>query len=184
MALKFSDLFGRKATLASGPPPPQELESLRAIAARTLQGGEPEKAIELYDGLIARKPDDAEAHYKRANALNMLGRSEAALEGYDRAVALKPDYANAFCNRGTVLERLGRWEEALASYDRTLELNPSDALAYYNRGSVLKELKRLEEALASYDRAIGLRRRLPRGAFQSRQRSPDPAAASGRIREL
>ena len=157
MALKFSDLFGRNPARASGPAPPEELESLRAIAARTLQGGEPEKAIELYDRLIARNPDDAEAHYKRANALNMLSRSEAALESYDRAVALKPDYANAFCNRGTVLERLGRWEEALASYDRTLELNQSDALAYYNRGSVLKELKRLEEALASYDRAIGLR---------------------------
>ncbi len=134
-----------------------ELASLHAIAAKTLQGGELEKAIELYDGLIARQPDDAEAHYKRANAQNMLGRSEAALAGYERAVALKPDYANAFCNRGTVLERLGRWEEALASYERTLELNPGDALAYYNRGSVLKELKRLEEALASYDQAIGLR---------------------------
>jgi predicted O-linked N-acetylglucosamine transferase (SPINDLY family) len=134
-----------------------ELESLRAMAAGALQGGELERAVELYEGLIGRKPDDAEAHYKRANALNMLGRFEAAVAGYDRAVALKPDYANAYCNRGTVLERLGRWEEALASYERTLELNPADALTYYNRGSVLKELKRLEEALASYDRAIGLR---------------------------
>jgi predicted O-linked N-acetylglucosamine transferase (SPINDLY family) len=157
MALKFSDMFRRKASQPAVAEQPEELESLRAIAARSLQGGELEKAIELYDGLIARKPDDAEAHYKRANALSMLGRSEAALEGYDRAVALKPDYANAFCNRGTVLERLCRWEEALASYERTLELNPGDALAYYNRGSVLKELKRLEEALASYDRAVGLR---------------------------
>jgi predicted O-linked N-acetylglucosamine transferase (SPINDLY family) len=150
MALKFSDMFRRKA-------PSQEPESLHAIAARTLQGGELEKAIELYDGIIASQPDDAEAHYKRANALNMLGRSEAALEDYDRAVALKPDYANAFCNRGTVLERLGRWQDALASYDRTLTLNPGDGLAYYNRGSVLKQLDRLEEALLSYDRAIGLR---------------------------
>jgi protein O-GlcNAc transferase len=157
MALKFFGMFRRPAPQAAAPAPSEELESLRAIAAKSLQGGELEKAVELYDRLIARQPDDAEAHYQRANALNMLGRSEAALGGYDRAVALKSDYANAFCNRGTVLERLGRWEEALASYERTLELNPGDALAYYNRGSVLKELKRLEEALASYDRAIGLR---------------------------
>ncbi len=157
MVLKFSGILGRRAPRATGAESPEDIESLRALAASTLQGGEFEKAIELYDALIARKPDDAEAHYKRANALNMLGRSDAALGGYDRAVALKPDYANAFCNRGTVLERLGRWEEALASYERTLELNPGDALAYYNRGSVLKELNRLEEALASYDRAIGLR---------------------------
>jgi predicted O-linked N-acetylglucosamine transferase (SPINDLY family) len=157
MALKFSEMFRRKVPQAAEPTPSAELESLRAMAAGALQGGELERAVELYEGLIGRKPDDAEAHYKRANALNMLGRFEAAVAGYDRAVALKPDYANAYCNRGTVLERLGRWEEALASYERTLELNPADALTYYNRGSVLKELKRLEEALASYDRAIGLR---------------------------
>ncbi len=157
MALKFSEIFRRKSPQAVAAAPPEELESLRANAAKALQGGEPERAVELYDELLARSSDDAEAHYKRANALNMLGRSEAALAGYDRAVALKPDYANAFCNRGTVLERLGRWQEALASYERTLALNPADALAYYNRGSVLRELKRPEEALASYERAIALR---------------------------
>jgi predicted O-linked N-acetylglucosamine transferase (SPINDLY family) len=157
MALKFSEMFRRKPPQAGGTDQLAELESQRANAARTLQDGELEKAIELYDGLIARQPDDAEAHYTRANALNRLGRSEAALGGYDRAVALKPDYANAFCNRGTVLERLGRWQEALASYERTLELSPGDALAYYNRGSVLKALGRPEDALASYDRAIALR---------------------------
>jgi len=136
MALKFPDIFRRKASAEPGSGQAEDLGSMRARAATALQRGECAKAIELYDALIERNSDDAEAHYKRANALNMLGTSEAALAGYDRAIALKPDYAYAFCNRGTVLERLGRWDEALASYDRTLELNPGDALAHYNRGSV------------------------------------------------
>jgi predicted O-linked N-acetylglucosamine transferase (SPINDLY family) len=102
----------------------------------------------------APKGDDSEAHYKRANALNGLGRWDAAIAGYDQAVELNPGHANAFCNRGAALERLGRWAEALASYDTAVALNSDDALAYYNRGSVLKELKRFDEALVSYEHAI------------------------------
>ena len=157
MALKFPDIFRRKARAEPGSGQAEDLGPMRAAAATELQRGECVKAIELYDALIERNSDDAEAHYKRANALNILGQFAAALEGYDRAIASKHDYANAFCNRGTVLERLGRWEEALASYDRTLGLNPGDALAFYNRGSVLKQLNRLEEAVISYDRAIAIR---------------------------
>jgi predicted O-linked N-acetylglucosamine transferase (SPINDLY family) len=136
---------------------PDHWESLNAIAAIALLGGDLERAIQLYDVVIVRKRDHAEAYYKRANALNGLGRWEAALADYDQAIALNPGYANAFCNRGAVLERLGRWVESLASYDRATALNAFDFLAYYNRGSVLKELKRFDEALASYEQAIALR---------------------------
>ncbi|HEY4444097.1 MAG TPA: tetratricopeptide repeat protein [Steroidobacteraceae bacterium] len=136
---------------------PDHWESLNAIAAISLRGGEFERAIHLYSGVIERKHDHAEAYYKRANARNGLGRWEAALVDYDQAIAHNPKYANAFCNRGAVLERLARWDEALISYERALALNPEDFLAYYNRGSVLKELKRFDDALASYERAIALK---------------------------
>jgi predicted O-linked N-acetylglucosamine transferase (SPINDLY family) len=136
---------------------PDHWESLNAIAAIALQGGELERAIQLYDVVIVRRRDHAEAYYKRANALNGLGRWEMALSDYDQATALNPGYANAFCNRGATLERLGRWDEALASYNRAVALNPDDSLAYFNRGSVLKELKRFGEALAGYERAIALK---------------------------
>ena len=72
-----------------------------------LLSGEFEKAIELYDALIKRKPDHAESYYKRANAHNGLARWQAALADYDKALALDPQYANAFCNRGAALEHLG-----------------------------------------------------------------------------
>lgn len=154
MAFKLIDLFKRGSTQPVQSP--AEDEQL-AQAALALKAGDLEGAVRLYDAVIARQSGHAEAHYKRANALNGLGRWELALAGYDRAVELKPDYANAYCNRGTVLERLRRWEDAVSSYDRTLALNPADYFAHYNRGSVLKELQRFEEALASYERAIGLK---------------------------
>jgi predicted O-linked N-acetylglucosamine transferase (SPINDLY family) len=130
--------------------------SLNALASTALQTGQLEEAVLRYGELLERRPDFAEGHYKRGNALNRLGRWSAALVDYDRAVALDCGYAHAFCNRGTVLERLERREEALASYDRAIALDAKDAFAYYNRAGVLKELDRLHEALDSYDHAIAL----------------------------
>jgi len=129
---------------------------LPARAERALADGHLDLALRLYDELITRDTGDPVSHYKRANALNRLGRAQEALSGYDRAISLDPAYANAHCNRGTVLEGLRRWAEALAAYDRALALNPADSLAAYNRGSVLRELGRFGDALASYERSIAL----------------------------
>jgi predicted O-linked N-acetylglucosamine transferase (SPINDLY family) len=130
--------------------------SLSALAAIALQVGKLDEAVQRYGELIERRPDFAEAHYKRGNAFNRLGRWPAALADYDQAIKLDSGYANAYCNRGTVLERLGRWEQALESYDRAISLNPRDSFAHYNRAGVLKELNRLTEAVEGYDRAIAL----------------------------
>jgi len=137
---------------------PGHWDSLLAIATMTLQGGNPERAVQLYGNFIARHGDHAEAHYKRGNVYNALGQLGPAILDYDRAIAINPAHANAYCNRGVVLGRLKRWEAALASYDRAIELNPADCLAFCNRGFVRKELGRLNEALADYEHAISLKR--------------------------
>lgn len=156
--MKLRDLFKPKTsthpTTSDSEPDPSD--ALKTRAGIALQNGNPEKALLLYDELIAQKSNDAEAYYKRGNTLGQLRRWDLALANYDEAIALQPDYANAFCNRGTMLERLGRWDDALASYERAIHLNPSDFLALFNRATVLKELKRFEEALATYELAISL----------------------------
>ena len=157
--------------------------ALNALAGIALQTGQLEEAVQRFGKLIERRPEFAEAHYKRGNALNRLGRWLPALADYDRALALDSCHANAYCNRGTVFERLARWNEALDSYDRALSLNPSDAFAHYNRASVLRELKRPTEAMDSYDRAIALRQDyveayVNRGHLLQELSRPDEAAAS------
>jgi predicted O-linked N-acetylglucosamine transferase (SPINDLY family) len=155
MTQKFRGLSKPKANDHSGSA--QTVDDLNASAVIAQQSGNLETAVLLFDEVIRRKSDHAEAYYKRANALNGLGRWGAALADYDQAIAVNPEYANAYCNRGALLERLNRCDEALASYNRAVELNPADFLAYYNRGSVLRRLERYHEALASYEQAIALK---------------------------
>ena len=117
----------------------------------------PAEALASYKRAIALKPDYAEAHYNRGNALMDLKRPAEALASYDRAITLKPDYAEAHSNRGNALKGLKRPAEALASYDKAIALKPDFAVAHYNRGNALRDLKRPGEALASYERAIALK---------------------------
>jgi predicted O-linked N-acetylglucosamine transferase (SPINDLY family) len=171
MPIKFRDLFKSR----SGTDKPESAPTVPAASMGTAEASTPRatpddyeralqlqkenklaEAIALFDAVLGRDPNHAEAHYKRANSLTRLQQWDAALAGYDRAVQIKPDYAFALCNRGTVLETLSRWEEALDSYERALNLNADDPLTHYNRGAVLRQLDRRQEALASYERAIVL----------------------------
>jgi protein O-GlcNAc transferase len=135
---------------------PDHWESFSLLAELEARQERPEKAIQLYSGLIDLRPDFAPAYYKLGNLYRKRGQLELALENYDRAIELDSHFANAFCNRGVVLGLLLRFEDALGSYERAIALNPLDALALYNRGDVLRELKRFKESLVSYDQAIAL----------------------------
>lgn len=119
-----------------------------------MQKGQEE--LQRCDAILAAEPDNAEAHYRRGNALFALKRVEEALASYDRALAIKPDAAEALNNRGNVLATLKRLGEALASYERALAIRPAYPDALNNRGNVLKDLGRLEEALAAYDQALAI----------------------------
>jgi tetratricopeptide (TPR) repeat protein len=116
-----------------------------------------EDTVASYDGALALRPDDAEAHCRRGDALKDLKRFEEAVSSYDQAIALRPDFAEAYANRAVALRHLKRLDEAIVCYDRAIALRPDHAEAYSQRGATLKALKRYDEALASYDKAIELR---------------------------
>jgi len=131
-------------------------DSLYAEAAAAYAAGDFARAIPLFDRLIAREPDHAEAYYKRGNALRALGQFTAALSSYEQAVAHRPDFAHAWCNRGVIEQHLALREAALSSYERARALDPGDSFANGNLGLLLQELGRWREALASFDAALAL----------------------------
>jgi hypothetical protein len=128
----------------------------QATAAMTR--GEFARALPLYEQAIALDPTHAEAHYKRGNALRLLGRADAAIASYDEAIKHKPDYAYAYCNRGTVQHAAGKLAAAEESFDRAIALAPSDGVAHYNRALLMQDFFRWDEAIASYNAAIAIRR--------------------------
>jgi hypothetical protein len=110
-----------------------------------------------YQAAPALQPADAEACYRRGNALRQEQRFSDALALFDRAITLQPRHAEAHNGRGIALASLQHFEQAVAAFDTAIGLKPDYAEAYNNRGLVLHDLNRLDGALSSFDRAIALR---------------------------
>jgi len=176
----------KEPTTQSSPPAESaEVQSAFAEATQAYQAKDLERAVALYDRVIALQPDHAEALYKRGNALKDLGQLPAALACYDAAVKHRPDFGYAWCNRGFVQQSLGLREAALASFDEAVRLNPDDLVAHVNRGSLLQSLSRWQEALVSHDRVLALNPQLFqtwlfRGNVLRELRQPEGALASFR----
>jgi tetratricopeptide (TPR) repeat protein len=70
-----------------------------------------EEALASYDKAIALKPDYAEAHNNRGNALGNLKRSEDALASYERALAATVDHSYAFSGAADCVMKLCDWDK-------------------------------------------------------------------------
>ena len=72
------------------------------LGALTMQTGDIEGAVAMYDEALKRDPYYVNAHFNRAVALERLGRTKEAMEGYERIRELDPAFEPARIN----LERL------------------------------------------------------------------------------
>ena len=85
-----------------------------------LDAGQPHKALEFFDRLLAAHPDHAETLVRKSAALEKLGRLPAALEACDRAIARDDTFTPAFLQKGGLLNKLNRHDEALNCFEQVL----------------------------------------------------------------
>ena len=112
---------------------PHQFETLVNYSVTLLQLGRFDEALLAADGAIAIRPDVAEAHNARANALFRRGHFDLALAAYDRAIDLRPDKASFHSNRASALQAVSRLDDAIAACDRALLLQPGLEPAEANR---------------------------------------------------
>ena len=124
------------------------------LGAANARMGQTETALACYDRALAIKPDFAEVHNNRGNALNRLGQHDEAIASFRRALQIKPGYAEAHNNLGVALYDAGRVDEAVTSYRQALKIRPAYAEAHNNLGNALADLGQSDAALASFDKAL------------------------------
>ena len=96
------------------------LDRGRAMIAR----GDPDRATEALDALIAYCPDYAEGWNQRGFASFLRRDFASALADLDRAMALSPEHLGVLSGRALTLLGLGREEEGQAQLRAALRLNP------------------------------------------------------------
>jgi tetratricopeptide (TPR) repeat protein len=101
-------------------------------AVQAEEAGEKQRAISIYEEIIAFDPQYAAAYINLGTIffhLRQYGRSE---ELYRQATEADPTYVLAFFDLGNVLDELERLDESIAAYCRAVALAPRYADAHYN----------------------------------------------------
>jgi predicted TPR repeat methyltransferase len=126
------------------------------IAIGLQQRGALDEAEQIYERILAGRPDHAAALHYGGILRHQQGNTQAGIERIERSLALEPGDADAQLNLGNLLKATGEHERAATAYRRSLELRPDNPLALTNLGTLLSELDRRPEAEAALRKALAL----------------------------
>lgn len=144
------------------------------VASTQTKLGNYDTSLALYDGILARAPNDyikAQAMYEAGVVYQLQGQNDAALEKFKFAVENYPLSYYAYLSlvalldaggtvseldRGLVDYFAGQYDVAIAAFDRYLAANPpeNDGTAYYYRALSKSSLSQYDAALADYETFI------------------------------
>lgn len=134
-----------------------KLRTLFQHAARLIQTGSWNEALDRVVAYLNLNPEDAGVWFMRASIHRSLGDYSGALAALDQVLGLQPDHADAQIWRGANLVKLQRFEGALVAFDALRYKHPDDEewqWAWHEKGAALMGLKRYDEALSAFQRAL------------------------------
>jgi tetratricopeptide (TPR) repeat protein len=121
--------FDRAATLMADAPYEPLFNKAAVLQARQ----EYEKALPIYDYLVAMRPNDANSLNNRGYIRLMRGEDAEAAADFTRALAVAED-RDVFFNRAIALSRMGKRSEAVADYARAVAIDPKFVKGWRNMG--------------------------------------------------
>jgi tetratricopeptide (TPR) repeat protein len=118
--------------------------------------GAVKEAIEMWEALIARAPDNPRGHVNLGAAYFNLGKLALARAAYERALAIVPN-APACAGLGTVSYFEGDYAAAAAGFERAIALRPHDPRYWAYLGDAQRWLPgKTPESESAFDRALEL----------------------------
>jgi tetratricopeptide (TPR) repeat protein len=119
--------------------------NLMQRAYDSLNEGDIEDALQLYDELLKVNPTHIHALNYKGLALASLGHYEESIQWYDKVLNIDPTNISALNNKGVALYNLGHYEESIQWYGKVLNIDPNDKDAKYNKGIALLSLNKSTE---------------------------------------
>ena len=144
-----------------GSAPARGVQEQFAAAVQAEECGEKNRAMGLYEQILASEPDFAPAYINLGTIYFHMRRFGRAEELYRRATVADPGYVLAFFDLGNVLDELDRPEESIASYCQAIVLAPRYADAHYNLALAYERKGELRCALRHWQAYVRLDRAGP-----------------------
>lgn len=114
------------------------------------------KTIEVQRRLTTERPNDAAVFNDLGNLLLMAQKPAEAEAAYRRALELDPDKVSALFNLGLLLQQRGALKDAMQLYQHAVKVDPNHAWAHYQVGAVHEALHQPARAIDEYARAFSL----------------------------
>ena len=125
------------------------------------EAGDKQRAIALYEEILAIDPDYAAACINLGTVFFHLRQYGRAEELYRHATEADPEYVLAYFDLGNVLDELERLDESIAAYRKAVALSPRYADAHYNLALAYERLNQSRDALRHWQAYIKLDNRGP-----------------------
>ncbi len=114
------------------------------------------KTIEVQRRLTTERPNDAAVFNDLGNLLLLAQKPAEAEAAYRRALELDPDKVSALFNLGLLVHQRGGLKDATELYRRAVKVDPSHAWAHYQLGAVHEALHQRSRAIDEYATAFSL----------------------------
>lgn len=135
---------------------PDAVDLMLHLAEAAGDGGEPGRALELADRVLAKEPGNVHARWLRGVALVNLGRPVEAIDPLADAVHADSTNSEYVLTYGRVADMLGRVREAASAWRRAVELDPEDAESWFQLASTSARLGEYGLADSALDRSVEL----------------------------
>ncbi|WP_109806601.1 tetratricopeptide repeat protein [Sphingosinithalassobacter portus] len=150
------------STAAAQSDPHEQMQRILQEALGQLRAGQPAKAVELVDPVLARFDADYgdEKRHLYCGETQQLAIIYAAMNAQDDdhrdTLVLDSGWCSALWVKGFALIDLGRPQEALSYFQRAVDLSPYYPQYLIELGYSYKELKQWDQSAAAYRRAAAV----------------------------
>jgi tetratricopeptide (TPR) repeat protein len=172
---------------------PDDIRGAMTLARDEITRGKPDRAVEIFEELLAVEPNNAEAYNQVGYYYAYRGAYDKALENMRKYQFMAPDQANPYDSLGEIQAFSGHYDEAIQNLEHALSLKPDFwaghqhlGVAYEGKGDVARAVefyrKGAQEAVSD-----GMRRQLLQQARRAAIFGRDKAAVeqiSGEIEAL
>ena len=143
-----------------------EISEWLNIGIRYHQAGRLEEAKGLYNSILEKDSNNADALHLSGLIAHEFGEIERAIVFIKKAIGIDSNQAFFHNNLGNALKDAGDIAEATDSYQKAIQLQPNYAEAHLNLGEALSVQNQLEDAIREYKKVLEIQPDMIGAAFK------------------
>lgn len=120
------------------------------------QNAKYEDAVQTYNVLLQKYPDDANLHFLMGLAKQKLTKNQEALLEYQKAVELDPQLGKAWQQMGFILTDRMDYKRAQQAFERALAIDPNSAPAWDGLAQIYTLMQDQQKAEDAYKKVLDI----------------------------